>query len=210
MEVIIVGISGYKGSGKDSVADILVADYGFTKMAFADPLKRMLRKLDPIIGHELYAGCCNECSDIPEVTEVRFSDAAQFGFDDQSLKHSPWADEVRSLWERFGTDVFREEDNYYWVRKAEEALDESASDRIVFTDVRFENEADWIYGRSQRWGDLTSVWRVARPGVTAGDHVAEIQSRLKARETLQPSFCWHCRKPLQARTSKCPFCGEKQ
>ena len=43
-----------------------------------------------------------------------------------------------------------------------------------------------------------------------GDHVAEIQSRLRARVTLQPSFCWHCRKPLQARASKCPFCGETQ
>jgi serine/threonine-protein kinase len=41
-------------------------------------------------------------------------------------------------------------------------------------------------------------------------NVSEIQSRLRARETPQASFCWHCRKPLQARTSKCPFCGEKQ
>jgi serine/threonine protein kinase len=41
-------------------------------------------------------------------------------------------------------------------------------------------------------------------------NVAEIQSRLRSRETPQPGFCWHCRKPLQARTSKCPFCGELQ
>ena len=40
--------------------------------------------------------------------------------------------------------------------------------------------------------------------------VTEIQSRLRARETPQPGFCWHCRKPLQARTAKCPFCGEMQ
>jgi len=40
--------------------------------------------------------------------------------------------------------------------------------------------------------------------------VADIQSRLKARETPQNRFCWHCRKPLQARTAKCPFCGEEQ
>ena len=45
---------------------------------------------------------------------------------------------------------------------------------------------------------------------TADDQVSEIQSRLKARETPQASFCWHCRKPLQARTAKCPFCGENQ
>ena len=44
---------------------------------------------------------------------------------------------------------------------------------------------------------------------TAGT-VADIQSRLKARETPQASFCWNCRKPLQARTGKCPFCNEQQ
>jgi eukaryotic-like serine/threonine-protein kinase len=41
-------------------------------------------------------------------------------------------------------------------------------------------------------------------------NVAEIQSRLRAREAPQPGFCWHCRKPLQARTAICPFCGESQ
>src|SRR5687767_2871464 len=44
------------------------------------------------------------------------------------------------------------------------------------------------------------VRRVRRAGasgtVTADEHVSEIQSRLKARETPQASFCWHCRKPL--------------
>jgi eukaryotic-like serine/threonine-protein kinase len=43
-----------------------------------------------------------------------------------------------------------------------------------------------------------------------GGEVAEIQTRLKARETPQAKFCWHCSKPLQARTAKCPFCGESQ
>ncbi len=37
-----------------------------------------------------------------------------------------------------------------------------------------------------------------------------IQSRLRAREAPSARFCWHCRKPLHARTDKCPFCGEKQ
>ena len=39
---------------------------------------------------------------------------------------------------------------------------------------------------------------------------AEIQSRLKAREAPAPRFCWHCRKPLHARSDRCPFCGESQ
>ena len=52
---------------------------------------------------------------------------------------------------------------------------------------------------------------VGRGGTaTADPTVAEIQSRLKAREALPARFCWHCRKPLHARTDRCPFCGETQ
>ena len=51
---------------------------------------------------------------------------------------------------------------------------------------------------------------------TAGeiDHNAtamdDIRKRLKAREVPKKGFCWHCRKPLHARSDSCPFCGEKQ
>jgi serine/threonine protein kinase len=48
------------------------------------------------------------------------------------------------------------------------------------------------------------------PAEQAPDDVQDIQSRLKARETPQPRFCWHCRKPLHARSARCPFCGEAQ
>jgi serine/threonine-protein kinase len=52
---------------------------------------------------------------------------------------------------------------------------------------------------------------VRRGGTTTADPtVAEIQTRLKARETPPARFCWHCRKPLHARTDRCPFCGESQ
>jgi serine/threonine-protein kinase len=37
-----------------------------------------------------------------------------------------------------------------------------------------------------------------------------IQSRLRAREAPAGRFCWQCRKPLHARTDRCPFCGETQ
>jgi len=59
--------------------------------------------------------------------------------------------------------------------------------------------------------DGTTVARrqVAMPAQREAN-VAEIQSRLRSRDNPQPGFCWHCRKPLQARTSKCPFCGELQ
>jgi len=45
-------------------------------------------------------------------------------------------------------------------------------------------------------------------GPTEG--VQAIQSRLRARETPQPQFCWQCRKPLHARATRCPFCSESQ
>jgi serine/threonine-protein kinase len=46
---------------------------------------------------------------------------------------------------------------------------------------------------------------------TAAEQVADIQSRLKAvRDTPASRFCWRCRKPLHARTDRCPFCNEPQ
>jgi serine/threonine-protein kinase len=54
-------------------------------------------------------------------------------------------------------------------------------------------------------------WRPAPlEGTTASEHVDDIQARLRARAAPQPRFCWHCRKPLPARTDNCPFCGESQ
>ena len=38
----IVALSGWKGSGKDTLANYLVDRYGFKRLAFADPLKDMV------------------------------------------------------------------------------------------------------------------------------------------------------------------------
>jgi serine/threonine-protein kinase len=37
-----------------------------------------------------------------------------------------------------------------------------------------------------------------------------IQERLKAQQTPEAKFCWHCDKPLHARANQCPFCSEIQ
>jgi hypothetical protein len=52
----------------------------------------------------------------------------------------------------------------------------------------------------------------ATPAVEAAlDESQEIQARLRARDDApQARFCWHCRKPLHARSDRCPFCGEAQ
>jgi serine/threonine protein kinase len=55
---------------------------------------------------------------------------------------------------------------------------------------------------------------VPRPAAAHGgagrDDAQSIQNRLRARETPAARFCWQCRKPLHARTDRCPFCNEKQ
>jgi serine/threonine-protein kinase len=38
----------------------------------------------------------------------------------------------------------------------------------------------------------------------------DVAARLRPREAPAPRFCWQCRKPLHARTDRCPFCGEAQ
>ncbi|MEO8258301.1 MAG: serine/threonine-protein kinase [Acidobacteriota bacterium] len=74
-----------------------------------------------------------------------------------------------------------------------------------------------IPARYQRAGDLLDQVLAVRlnggrrPAAEApSGEVQDIQSRLKARETPQPRFCWQCRKPLHARSGRCPFCGEAQ
>ena len=47
-------------------------------------------------------------------------------------------------------------------------------------------------------------------GAATSSHVQDIHSRLRAREAPAARFCWHCRKPLHARSDRCPFCGEQQ
>ena len=39
---------------------------------------------------------------------------------------------------------------------------------------------------------------------------ASLQNRLRHRDTPAARFCWQCRKPLHARTDRCPFCNEAQ
>ena len=60
-----------------------------------------------------------------------------------------------------------------------------------------------------------SARRTPAPGDTpparpVRDDAQGIQTRLRAREAPSGRFCWQCRKPLHARTDRCPFCGETQ
>ena len=65
--------------------------------------------------------------------------------------------------------------------------------------------------RYARAGDLLTDVLATREDLGGRPReVDDIQARVKARAVPQAKFCWHCSKPLQARTAKCPFCGESQ
>jgi serine/threonine-protein kinase len=95
----------------------------------------------------------------------------------------------------------------------------------AISDIVMKAMAADLPSRYQRASDLldavlsasrtTTPKRPWRPSPTSGggaavDEAQEIQTRLKARETVQPRFCWKCGKALHARTDRCPFCGEGQ
>ena len=93
-------------------------------------------------------------------------------------------------------------------------------------DIVMKAMAPDIGARYQRAGDLLAdvlaVGRVPdgrslratppeRPVAGAPGQMQDIQKRVRAsRETPAARFCWHCRKPLHARSDRCPFCGENQ
>ena len=91
------------------------------------------------------------------------------------------------------------------------------------SDVILKALAPDFTARYQRAGELlddllaaraTPVRRVARGGGGEAGMQAEpspdLHHRIKAREAPQSRLCWHCNKPLHARTARCPFCGEGQ
>ena len=67
-----------------------------------------------------------------------------------------------------------------------------------------------LAARSQATGRRPWPAAGAPAAGAAGEPAKDIRDRLRARETPVARFCWHCGKPLHARTATCPFCGEKQ
>lgn len=141
----LIGIAGPARAGKDTVAAQLRAR-GFETMAFAEPLRWMLYAglgidpLSPSLGKE---------------------------------EPIPWIGRSpRELLQTLGTEWGRELINPdLWVIRASQRLWRLRVDgveRIVFTDVRFENEAAWI--RSEGG----AMWHVERPEAPAVNaHVSE-------------------------------------
>lgn len=121
--MILMGISGRKRHGKDTFAARLVERHGFTRVAFADPMREMALALNPIISEGWRLAALVET----------------FGWEEAKANR-----EVRRTLQRLGTEAGRGVlGDSIWVDTAMRHA-RRLGDRVVFTDCRFPNEADAI------------------------------------------------------------------
>lgn len=137
--MMIVGICGGIESGKTTVAEHLVIEHGFQALAFADPLWAMLE----VIG-----------VDPEQIADRRYKDH-------HPLPHI--GKTPRELIQTLGTEWGRQMVHPdLWVIIAQREIEKHKRlhgpiDRLVITDVRFDNEAEWIRSMGGK------LWHIARP-----------------------------------------------
>jgi hypothetical protein len=144
---MIIGLSGYARSGKDTVGKRLVDNHEFLNYAFANFIKDLLFYMNPIIDDK----------------EFRLFDVVKaYGWEVAKTKFP----EVRRLLQVLGVGARNTFRDTFWI---DELVRTIPSDRnIVITDVRFKNEAD----RIKELGG--QIWRIERSGVSAvNDHISE-------------------------------------
>lgn len=127
---ILIGLTGLAGSGKDTAADYLCANYGFMCTRFAGPLKAMIEQ-----------------------------HLAERGIHPQWMHNRTFKEHpipgiglsARELMQRLGS-AFRDADADYWVKALAQQLglhdlprSMPVHDRIVVADTRYLNEAAWIH-----------------------------------------------------------------
>ena len=147
---MIIGLTGYAQSGKDTVAKILIEHFGYRRVAFADPIRKLLYEMNPTVKDGGYR--------LSGVVDGYGWDVAKTAFP-----------EVRTLLQNLGVGARNTFGESFWVDQALMGL--THTDKVVITDVRFSNEADAI---KQHEG--AQMWRIKRVGVNAvNEHVSESQ-----------------------------------
>lgn len=149
---MIIGLSGYARSGKDTVAGMLIGIHRFERVSFADPIKDFIYELNPMWAIA-FNGQYKRISDYVD----------EYGWDEAKVN----IPEIRELLQRLGVAARKHIDESVWITSAfNKAKDKP---RIVVTDVRFKNEAAKI---KEAGGQ---IWRVTRVGTKpANDHISEV------------------------------------
>ena len=144
---MIIGLTGYAQSGKDTVAKVLVDHYGFKRVAFADPIRKLLYEMNPAVKDGDYR--------LQGVIDAYGWDVAKTAFP-----------EVRRLLQDLGVGARKVFGEDFWVKQSLASILEH--EKTVITDVRFVNEADIVKHQAGQ------VWRIKRMGVGAvNGHVSE-------------------------------------
>jgi hypothetical protein len=76
----------------------------------------------------------------------------------------------RTLYQWWGTNFRRAQDERYWLKKIQKTFDASRPDVALITDVRFPNEAEYVHSLG---GILVKVTRTAKPDVLVPEHPSE-------------------------------------
>jgi len=163
--MIAIGLTGLARSGKDTAASWLVDHHGFTRFAFADIMKDAVYTLDPLV----------EVSDPGDLDGLHMHARLAQVVDTYGWEGAKEYPDVRRLLQRFGTEMGRGlfgED--FWVDLMAARVAQAApAGGIVFTDVRFANEADKV--RDHFGGDVVRIVRPDAEGLSGatGRHASE-------------------------------------
>lgn len=168
--MMLIGLAGSAGTGKDTVADYLVEQYGFTKFSFSDALYREVSDGFDIPIADLQDRAKKEVLhptlSLRNCDDVVFSDIIRRFCRVRDLDPDATIFSPRWVLQRWGTEYRRAQDPDYWLKQAnlwvKVWLDVTASDGkyhagLVNTSVRFPNEQAWI---EEMQGTL---WHVRRP-----------------------------------------------
>jgi hypothetical protein len=134
---MIIGLCGAQGSGKDTVANILISEYGFVKLTFASTLKDVVAILFSW-PRDLLEGLTEESRLWRETVD-----------DFWSVKLSISGFTPRKALQMIGTDLFRLHfNNDIWIsiveNKISAMLKNNPNTNIVISDCRFANEFSLI------------------------------------------------------------------
>jgi len=129
---MIIGLTGFIGSGKDTVANML-CDVGATQESFASPLKDVCASVFGWERHML-EGDTIESRDFRETPDMFWT--RKLGIDNFT---------PRLALQLIGTDIMRNHFNSdIWISSMEYRLRKSNSNIIVVSDARFQNELNLI------------------------------------------------------------------
>ena len=160
---MLIGLSGVKQSGKTTVANVLVAEFGFKQASFADPLRQLAYDINPVVGYGVQQSLV--LGGKPNLVPVYYAELV----DGAGYERAKSINEVRRFLQRLGTEGLRKnfgED--VWVELLAQRIEPLLRDghNIVLADVRFPNEAAYV----QQHGYL---WRINRPGYESDGHASE-------------------------------------